>query len=150
MSMPRNRTPRIRVSRATRASTGASSRHGTHQEPQKLTTMAWPRQLLLSRRPPPRAGPEMSGAIGRCASGMTWPTAGSPGPFASARRTAPMVAARAAAVAAAPSSSRARLFIGCLLFPGVGEPAAGQVIGVDQDLVGELVGRAVRADGELD
>src|SRR5229473_2086224 len=123
MSMPAKRTPRERASPATRARTGASLRQGTHHEPQKLITTVWPRHPAMSRCWPVSVVPEMRGPGGRCTAGMTWPTAGSPAAFGAARRAARRL--------------------------GVGEAAAGQVIGVDQDLVGEPVGRAVRAEGQL-
>src|SRR6266568_3210482 len=147
MSTPTKRTPRKRVSAATRARTGASFRHGPHHEPQKLSTTVWPRQPAMSRCPPVSVVPEISGARGRCAAGMTWPTAGSPPNPEPVRWTTPAARSPAAATAIAPDrTSRARRVIRRLLFLRVGETPADQVFGVGQDLVSNPV---ASAEGQL-
>src|SRR6266568_5724055 len=150
MSMPAKCSPRERVSSATRARTGASLRQGTHHDPQKLSTTVWPCQLAMFRCCPVSVVPVMPGAGGRCATGMTWPTTGRPAPRAPARWARPAPSRPMTVAAIAPERmSRGRRVTSYLLLLGVGESASDQVVGVDQDLVGELVGRVVRAEGQL-
>src|SRR5437867_279263 len=51
-------------------SAGASHRHGAHHDAQKFTTTTLPRRLARRTLPPPRAGPETSGAGWRAAGGQ--------------------------------------------------------------------------------
>src|SRR6266508_2616445 len=71
MSTPTSATPRALVAWLVASSSGASARHGAHQEPQKFTTITLPRSEPRSNGVPSSSSPDTAGAGLRAAAGNT-------------------------------------------------------------------------------
>src|ERR1700733_8838515 len=115
-STPRKSTPADLYCSAATASVGASSRHGPHQEPQKLTTTTWPRYEAKFSLAPVSVVAVKSGASGWCpavystALGLPSTSVTSRCPLPAHPATSTMTSA-AAASTAAPKTTRRRLVL---------------------------------------